>query len=316
MVVESPPWTVFNSFGSEAKGSGRNKFINYYNLHKLNHHGVDYDDMSLLASLDGLVCVAMNHNGDLGLWNPLTNIHKKLPKPKPKGFNGYRDAIGLYKDDSVDLDYKILHVNSLRGYNIYSRRLDSWRNNFQLQDRRIISTCHKWSPGTFFRESLYFTVKDKCLIISFDVKAEIFREIQYPHDPPVPGYGNLVVVKGWLHLCVGDTNKIDMLRIVIDDDKCEWIKVVSYSGKHQQMPFRWSLRYLDKNGKFVVTWEHTKKKKSADSDDEGEFTQDELCLYSGKLQGVFYVESRVAESQFQNEEKRSLFTHHIKFALR
>nr|XP_043638407.1 F-box/kelch-repeat protein At3g23880-like [Erigeron canadensis] len=99
----------------------------------------------LLASLDGLVCVASTKTviNSLALWNPLTDAYYKLPSNPnfTRPYDSIHDVIGFYSDSSND--YKLLY----------------------------------WA--TFCDHSLYFSIikpstDDQC-IICFDVNTEEFR---------------------------------------------------------------------------------------------------------------------------------------------
>ncbi|KAJ0504001.1 putative F-box-like domain superfamily protein [Helianthus annuus] len=81
------------------------------------------DDVLILASLDGLVRVALMKTRVLAFWNPLTGAYKKFFHTS--FYDDIRNgAFALYIDSSND--YKLVHIVS-EGAFIYSRRLDSWR---------------------------------------------------------------------------------------------------------------------------------------------------------------------------------------------
>ncbi|KAM0020583.1 putative F-box domain-containing protein [Helianthus debilis subsp. tardiflorus] len=215
------------------------------------------DDVLILASLDGLVCVALMKTRVLAFWNPLTGAYKKF---HTSFFDDIRNgAFALYIDSSND--YRLVHIVSVGAF-IYSRRLDSWRKiiNPSLEISHYISNF-KWFMATFSGDKVYFKLKTRrenpLRVISFDVESEKFMEIQLP-PPPVPCDArlgeHLVALDGYIHLCVGFLDiswnvKCDMWRMVDDG----WIKVAAFSNTlGKQYKFREI--HTRRNGSWFAVW--------------------------------------------------------------
>ncbi|XP_076934119.1 F-box/kelch-repeat protein At3g06240-like [Bidens hawaiensis] len=193
------------------------------------------DKYVMLASLDGLVCLASLYLGDLAFWNPLTGAYKRLSASPIDSFRITSNPIGFYKDSSND--YKLLYLISgsqpyARAY-IYSNRLDSWREIKFLVADRI------WTDATFWNQCLYFNVKNmptkrQSTILCFDVNTDKFKEIQCPVVPSGAEYycGSLVVLKGCIHLCVSykilNMKYSDVWKMYGDGG---WVKVAAVSCK-------------------------------------------------------------------------------------
>lgn len=157
----------------------------------------------ILASLDGLVCLASLISNQLAFWNPLTGAYKKLSYSSNINSLGFYniqyDAIGFYTDSFND--YKLLHIVSGTTAYIYSQRLDSWRKTDFLENTCFRFSGSVWSQGTFYGQSLYFTVADG-FIISFDVNTEKFRVMQFPPIPngAISYSGTLVILNDCIRL--------------------------------------------------------------------------------------------------------------------
>ncbi|KAJ0817283.1 putative F-box domain-containing protein [Helianthus annuus] len=225
--------------------------------------------MSILASLDGLVCVALRETRELAFWNPVTGAYNKFHTSFYKDmFNG---AFALYIDSSND--YKLVHIVS-EGAFIYSQRLDLWRkiNHPSLDISELISN-YDWSLATFFEGKVYFRLLNRSLlttftsercIISFDVESEKFKEIQCPCSE---GYGaSLVVLNGCIHLGVVDDDglKCDLWRM----DGDGWIKVAAFSHSHKFSEWLiWREIHIKKNGNLLAIWEDNDSFKNVDMED-------------------------------------------------
>ncbi|KAL8200112.1 hypothetical protein R6Q57_011451 [Mikania cordata] len=121
------------------------------------------------------------------LWNPVTGSYKLLSTHDLHGFFEHNaNAVGLYIDASDD--YKVLHIKRRFGLfdvNVYSRIFESWRNIAFLTRSEYLSPSFSLSSGTFYGDTLYFTVCDcwiggENVLFCFDVNSEIFMEITFP----------------------------------------------------------------------------------------------------------------------------------------
>ncbi|XP_076926198.1 F-box/kelch-repeat protein At3g06240-like [Bidens hawaiensis] len=210
--------------------------------------------VSVVASLDGLVCLASRDcfHATFALWNPLTRASKTLPSIHGFLYTGH--PVGFYYDDSCN-DYKLvclIHSGLYRlGAYVYSHRLDSWREiefPFAFSHDQLLTI---WSPATFCGQCVYFTLtyitesghfgiyeaQSFSCIICFDIKTETFRKIQFPHVLHDDDYysGSLVVLNGCLHLCVSyQLLKHWELRRMMDGTDDKWVKVAAFSGVEPQ----------------------------------------------------------------------------------
>lgn len=254
----------------------------------------EQEDVFFLASLDGLVCVALAEAQDLAFWNPVTGAYKTLMTPVHffHDLLGCNTPLAFYMDSCKD--YKLLYINS-EGAFIYSWRLDSWRkiDNISSQIRRYISNL-MWLLGTVSRGKVYFNLETKGntlgerRIISFDVESEEFKEIPFPPLPRTPCWSvSSVTLNGCNHLCVtyGGGFKCDMWRMVENG----WIKVAIFSS-NQMKPHR--MAHIRRNGNWLAisdAWENI---------DLEDFFTDLFCTYAMPWPyegaGAIYIETLVS----------------------
>ncbi|KAK9077250.1 hypothetical protein SSX86_005587 [Deinandra increscens subsp. villosa] len=227
-------------------------------------HPFNENNVLIVASRDGLVCVALTETRQLAFWNPLTRAYKTFHT------RFYDDLfkftpMAFYSDSSND--YKFLHVVSVsEGAFIYSGRLDSWRKINICPE--IISggyiSNYTWHVGTFSRLKVYFLLQSKRSLnqprlVSFDVESEEFKEIQFPPVPQGYYYSGLTLATrgGYaLWLAYGDRHdgclKCDLWRM--DDDEGDgWIKLMTYSRPFcngRIVPYK--LAYVKKDGDLIV----------------------------------------------------------------
>ncbi|KAJ9542051.1 hypothetical protein OSB04_028557, partial [Centaurea solstitialis] len=194
------------------------------------------DKMSIIASLNGLVCVGIDslqqpgsdRYEDIVLWNPLTGDYKTLPKDSShdNSFTIPARGYGFYYS-SCDDDYKLLRITQSTNAYIYSLKSDSWR---QVESasccllKYLNTTC-------LLNENLYFLVQCRnnmnvlsYSIVRFDTNAEKFTEIATPSfDYVAISYYSLRVVSGRIHLWVGlkGVNCWDLWNM---DEDGEWTK--------------------------------------------------------------------------------------------
>ncbi|KAL8229729.1 hypothetical protein R6Q57_014629, partial [Mikania cordata] len=161
--------------------------------HPINFHSDDYgpgtiisfpfNNVTIYSHLDGLLCVCLNHNSELALWNPVTGSYKLFSTHDRHAFFEHNaDAVGLYIN-AYD-DYKFLYIKPRFGVfdvNAYSRRFESWRNIPFLTRSKYVSPYFSVSSSTFCVDILYFTVCDcwvggENVLICIDVNSEIFKE--------------------------------------------------------------------------------------------------------------------------------------------
>ncbi|GJT74721.1 hypothetical protein Tco_1041446 [Tanacetum coccineum] len=75
------------------------------------------NNVHVLSSFDGLVCLASPLTEELALWNPLTHAFKKLQAnfSSPRFYDCSFDVIGFYMDPFND-DYKLMHIMVSKGF--------------------------------------------------------------------------------------------------------------------------------------------------------------------------------------------------------
>ncbi|KAK9058181.1 hypothetical protein SSX86_023021 [Deinandra increscens subsp. villosa] len=236
-------------------------------VHTINIESCDYgpdtivnlpfNDISIHASLDGLLLVCLEREFDMLLWNPVTRAYKNLSTPDFLGmYLNNHDGIGLYIDASED--YKVLHITRRRGVygvHVYSRRVGSWRKiPFETRPEYTQPNFY-WSSGTLCGDTLYFTLSGSygnIVVMCFDVNLEQFKEISFPPVPCVGIYkGELLNVKEQLHMFVSTGYR----EMSIDLWKLEgehWTKVFSFP---QMMTMdQWcSMTHFMTNGNFQFT---------------------------------------------------------------
>ncbi|XP_076956982.1 F-box/kelch-repeat protein At3g23880-like [Bidens hawaiensis] len=257
------------------------------------------DDVVILASLDGLVCVAVKNTRELAFWNPLTGAYKKI---YTKFVVDMSDAFTFYIDSSSD--YKLLQIvsNSGEGF-IYSRRLDSWRK-IPCLENNIVRSFIRWQDISL-GEKVYFKLESwrsgapQRSLISFDVESEKFKEIQFPPLTCGASFGmNLVALNSCIHLCVVKYIpyggfRFDMWRM----DGDEWIKIATFDS-----PSHWSFRhiYIRRNGNWLAIWEDNNSYKNIDLEDH---FKDLYYFFHGRFEyeqrGVIYMETLVSPAEGQ-----------------
>ncbi|XP_076956980.1 F-box/kelch-repeat protein At3g06240-like [Bidens hawaiensis] len=189
-------------------------------------------DVSVLASLDGLVCVALENTRELAFWNPQTGAYKKF---KTSFYDLIRNgtSFAFYVESSND--YKLIHLVS-EGAFIYSLRLNSWRKINTSSEISKHRPNIKWSTAVVLEGKVYFglgmAISPHVCIVSFDVECEKFKEIQAPFINCDAHLGsNLVALNGCIHLCVSyvyflnEILRCDMWRM----DGDGWMKAAVFS---------------------------------------------------------------------------------------
>ncbi|KAJ9557970.1 hypothetical protein OSB04_012584 [Centaurea solstitialis] len=242
------------------------------------------ENMSIVASLDGLVCVGIKKTrydaeySDLILWNPLTTEYKTLSRTNTDKecymFTG--TAFGLYYNSS-DNDYKLVCVTNYHDVYIYSLKSDSWRKVESTQDDFLTIPyrfSESWPSSVLLNEKLYFLkqVHKRMLgppsysIMRFDLKTEKFSEIAAPtFGNPMTWWLNFMVVRGCIHLYVTHDityansrpccPEIEMWRM---DGEGEWRKVVTYCLMPFLSWFPQSLHVM-KNGNWLIHYKEKEK---------------------------------------------------------
>ncbi|KAK1415797.1 hypothetical protein QVD17_31584 [Tagetes erecta] len=289
----------------------------------------DSNNVLILASLDGLVCLAIGSQaGDalskLAFWNPLTGAYRNLHDPEFLFYSYFSlHVVGFYKDSCND--YKLVCVVSTKGNklheyeaHVYSNRLDTWR---KIEFSIGVELSSTWSPATFNDQCLYFTVVDKfesrhsSWVICFDVETETFRRINFPTDhvrvaaAGCPDGSSLVVLNGCVHLCVSYTDyKVVKQgnrwraglwkqgeRWKMDGD-AGWVKVGDFTSRPLDKEFTMQRICITSNGNWVIIVdEENNSLKKLDTED---FTRQYRYFCSSRWEygssRVIYVESLVS----------------------
>ncbi|MFS8019440.1 putative F-box domain-containing protein [Helianthus anomalus] len=150
------------------------------------------DELMILGSLDGMLCVCLEETSQILIWNPLTQASTTLPSCESHGFfKKDSDSAAFYVDSANEC--KVLHVIRRRGKEavyIYSTRLHSWR---KITDILSVEHGGKWSLGTLCGDGS---------IVRFDVNLEQFSSVPLPCD----FYGGAFdgsLVNLWVLPCIG-----------------------------------------------------------------------------------------------------------------
>ncbi|PWA78156.1 F-box domain-containing protein [Artemisia annua] len=197
------------------------------------------NNVYVLSSFDGLVCLASPLTEELAFWNPLTHAYKKLQanSSSPRFYDCSSDVIAFYMDSFND-DYKLLHImvsNGFLGAYVYSLRVDSWKKIDYLLEN-IDHSDYFWTPTTVLGQLIYFVVWGRSanarFVSCFDDKSEKFREIQFPSLPVSSCiWASLMVLYGGICLCVvyGDSlSSMEAGTWRMDGDD-GWVKVKAFS---------------------------------------------------------------------------------------
>ncbi|KAJ0744225.1 putative F-box-like domain superfamily protein [Helianthus annuus] len=137
------------------------------------------DELMILGSLDGMLCVCLEETSQILIWNPLTQASTTLSSCESHGFfKKDSDSAAFYVDSANE--YKVLHVIRRRGTEavyIYSTRY--------------------YIPGGKLRTFCLLSMS----ILRFDVNLEQFSSVPLPRDFNGGGFdGSLVSIAGQLHI--------------------------------------------------------------------------------------------------------------------
>ncbi|XP_076892990.1 putative F-box protein At3g23260 [Bidens hawaiensis] len=209
----------------------------------------------ILATLDGLVCVALEKTRELAFWNPLTGAYKKF---KTSFFDDICDttALAFYIDSSND--YKLVHIVP-DGAFIYSRRLDSWRKIKTSLEISYHESSIRWSLATFLGKKVYYKLLGMTSLISFDVESEKFKEIQLPPHDCNDTYVNLVALNGCIHYCVYYQDVAESMDTMCDIWRMDgdgWIKAVAFPRPCYRVPMLRQI-YIKRYGDLLAIWKDT-----------------------------------------------------------
>ncbi|XP_050208853.1 F-box protein CPR1-like [Mercurialis annua] len=155
-------------------------------------HFYNYSNLSLFASCNGLLL--FRDYSEYILWNP--SICRSLTLPKPKLKNG-EELCGLGFDSTTN-DFKVLRIlcdfvfteprSIVVKAEIYSVNAASWKNITHIAPQYKIpyniyfqQQCIPFVNGALHMIAHDCKDKGHNLVLVFDVKDEIFREILLPH---------------------------------------------------------------------------------------------------------------------------------------
>ncbi|CAH1412709.1 unnamed protein product [Lactuca virosa] len=248
----------------------------------------NYQNVSILTSLHGLLCVGISELEcspeyyALILWNPLTGDNKKLStKGSRNECYDISDGIfGLYYISSDD-DYRLLRVKRYPSacIYIYSLKSDTWRKVRSTEDFRqrasnwasLVGYYPEQPKHILLNEKLYFlkqvdrgegTFIHSYSVMRFETKTEKFTEIV------MPSFGNqmtssldFMVLKGCIHFCVAiliedrsymeNQRCYEMIELWRMDGDGDWTKVLTY-GPMSFFLWSQSLLHVMRNGNWLI----------------------------------------------------------------
>ncbi|KAJ9555545.1 LOW QUALITY PROTEIN: hypothetical protein OSB04_010159 [Centaurea solstitialis] len=277
-------------------------------------------NMSIVASLDGLVCVGIKKTryeyekySDLILWNPSTGEYKTLSRANTDNDEFYvcaGGAFGLYYTSSND-DYQLVRVTYYHDVYIYSLKSDSWRKVDSIQDAFLYIPNrfpYSWRWSVLLNKKLYFvnqTVEGNLStppsysIMRFDSKTEKFSKTEGPtFTNPRTWWLNLWF--GCIHLCVTHSNpyfrdscqEFEMWRM---DGGGEWTKVVTYYPLSRLDRFDQPLHVM-KNGNWLMLKEGWFCNVDVKTRSEERYYSTYFC--KDILLGRKYIETLVSPNQY------------------
>ncbi|XP_076929373.1 putative F-box/kelch-repeat protein At1g12870 [Bidens hawaiensis] len=166
-------------------------------------------EVNILTTLNGLICLSCRNTNKLFIWNPLTNAFKTLPTTTTRGiFNTQSDTVGFYLQHPNA--YALLHVKHDRDiiklYK-YSPRSGVWKKVGTLNEYQLGTKDHQWKTGTFNNGVLYFVVEPKnltqcVLLLAFDAHTKKLYNTTFPKLPTTPSDAHLLVIHNDLHMFV------------------------------------------------------------------------------------------------------------------
>ncbi|KAJ0430349.1 putative F-box domain-containing protein [Helianthus annuus] len=170
------------------------------------------DELMILGSLDGMLCVCLEETSQILIWNPLTQASTTFPSCESHGFfKKDSDYVAFYVDSANE--YKVLHVIRRRGTEavyIYSTRLHSWR---KITDILSVEHGGKWSLGTLCGDGQFSSVPLPCdfygggfdgSLVSIAGQLHIF--MRYKYDMYLVGLCKLGYeewINLWVLPCIG-----------------------------------------------------------------------------------------------------------------
>ncbi|KAG6395332.1 hypothetical protein SASPL_145975 [Salvia splendens] len=159
------------------------KSLMWYYFQYNDQRTLKYASVSVSGAVKGLVCISSPNVLGLAVCNPFLGQLKILPLPLYASTHRqdfYAHHVGL----GFDEDYKVVQlllcsVHHCLHANLYSARTNSWRELDSDQDliieKPIKSVCKN---GSFVHWEGFTRTKRKKIILSFDMKNEVFRTIK------------------------------------------------------------------------------------------------------------------------------------------
>ncbi|KAI3711766.1 hypothetical protein L1987_70312 [Smallanthus sonchifolius] len=224
----------------------------------------DPDNMSILASCNGMICIGMKKRSyavdeyaDLILWNPLTSEYKTLSKTNSNRECYEKscscDGFTMYYTSSQD-DYRLLRVTKSSNAYIYSLKSDSWR---KIESKGSNWNFYQWMPSVLLDEKVYFLNqrRTKVWIIRFDTKTEKFTKIANPsfrkQKPAFWKSWSFSVERGCIQLYLRNSNdgRIYLWRMNGDGD---WSNVEMTYLPKPSLNYYLSPLHLMRNGNWIM----------------------------------------------------------------
>ncbi|KAK7303379.1 hypothetical protein RJT34_14283 [Clitoria ternatea] len=246
----------------------------------LNHPLMCYsNNISLLGSCNGLLCIC-NVADDIAFWNPSIRQHRILPYlPSPRRAHPettlFAARVYGFGFDPLAKDYKLVRISYFvdlhhRTFDsqviLFSLRANAWKTLPSMP----YALCCARTMGVFVSHALHWVVTRKLepdqpdLIISFDLRYDVFREVPLPDvgDEPQGSFEiDVALLGGCLCMVVNFQNvKIDVWVMKEYDFGDSWCKVFTLVVSREMKTLKCVRPLGYSNDGSMVLLEHERKK--------------------------------------------------------
>ncbi|KAK6151793.1 hypothetical protein DH2020_014428 [Rehmannia glutinosa] len=201
----------------------------------------------IVGSCNGLICIAIDEN-DMFFWNQSTRTLKKLPPATVKMKQGFYYLWGFGYNESDD-DYKVVGIFNVFGngcvyesvVKVYSLRTNSWKRIEDFKGGIPLDDSGKFASGKLHFPASQGLLDSKWVIVSLDLKSEVYGIVEKPNYGEGPFDSSLGVLGGCIFvLCDYQKTQADLWVLKEYGIKESWTKVVT-------------IPYIDDPGKFLYS---------------------------------------------------------------
>nr|XP_025884408.1 F-box/kelch-repeat protein At3g06240-like [Solanum lycopersicum] len=174
----------------------------------MDHQELESNNVEIIGSCNGLICLLLYNTNKISLWNPSTRVSRDLPS-LTCNFHDDCPIFNGFGYDWINNTYKVVRGTSNGIVDVFSTSGERWRRiNQGFKDTSIIFDDQE--QGVFFNGTLHWLgyyndineIKKEKTIVTFDLGQEIFGVMKQPmleHDENV-NFHNVGVLKGCLSL--------------------------------------------------------------------------------------------------------------------